>query len=123
MRRGAGALWKALRLATRLVRESSATTPIATPIVRWVAQIAIRALSAQFVFAEDIDSEIRPSHREPHRHYRYSFDMLGEAAMNDHDAQRYLQAYERAIHAVGRADRGPGPVAGGSVSGKLSGCA
>jgi RHH-type proline utilization regulon transcriptional repressor/proline dehydrogenase/delta 1-pyrroline-5-carboxylate dehydrogenase len=115
-----GVLSKALHLATRLVRASSATAPIATPLVRRIAQIAIKALSAQFVFAENIDTAIRRSHRAAHRHYRYSFDMLGEAAMNEHDAQRYLQAYEHAIHAVGRADRGLGPVAGGSVSVKLS---
>jgi RHH-type proline utilization regulon transcriptional repressor/proline dehydrogenase/delta 1-pyrroline-5-carboxylate dehydrogenase len=77
-------------------------------------------LSGQFVFAEDIDTALRRAHREPHDRFRYSFDMLGEAAMNDHDARRYLTAYERAIHAVGRADRGRGPVAGGSVSVKLS---
>jgi RHH-type transcriptional regulator, proline utilization regulon repressor / proline dehydrogenase / delta 1-pyrroline-5-carboxylate dehydrogenase len=110
----------ALRLASRMVSDSSLIAPIATPVVRLVAQIAIRALSAQFVFAEDIDSALRRSHREPFNSFRYSFDMLGEAAMNDHDAQRYLQAYERAIHAIGRADRGRGPVAGGSVSVKLS---
>ena len=119
-RPASGVLGGALHLATKLVRDSSITAPIATPVVRSVAQLAIKILAAQFVFAEDIDEAIRRSHREPYRNYRYSFDMLGEAAMNEHDAQRYLRAYERAIHAVGRADEGRGPIAGGSVSVKLS---
>lgn len=116
----AGTLARLLHLATGMVRESNPIAPLAMPVVRLVAQLAIKALSGQFVFAEDIDTALRRAHREPHASFRYSFDMLGEAAMNDHDAQRYLAAYERAIHAVGRADRGRGPVAGGSVSVKLS---
>jgi RHH-type proline utilization regulon transcriptional repressor/proline dehydrogenase/delta 1-pyrroline-5-carboxylate dehydrogenase len=116
----AGTLARLLQLATGMVRESNPIAPLAMPIVRLMAQIAIKALSGQFVFAEDIDTALRRAHREPHDSFRYSFDMLGEAAMNDHDAQRYLAAYEHAIHAVGRADRGRGPVAGGSISVKLS---
>jgi RHH-type proline utilization regulon transcriptional repressor/proline dehydrogenase/delta 1-pyrroline-5-carboxylate dehydrogenase len=116
----AGTLARLLQVATRMVSESSPIAPIAMPLVRLVAQIAIKVLSAQFVFAEDIDTALRRAHREPFDSFRYSFDMLGEAAMNDQDAQRYLSAYERAIHAVGRADRGRGPVAGGSISVKLS---
>jgi RHH-type proline utilization regulon transcriptional repressor/proline dehydrogenase/delta 1-pyrroline-5-carboxylate dehydrogenase len=116
----AGILASSLNLAARLVRESTLTAPLATPIVRYVVQLAIKALGAQFVFAEDIHSALRRSHHGDNRSYRYSFDMLGEAALTDHDAQRYLRAYEGAIHAVGAADRGRGPLAGGSVSVKLS---
>jgi RHH-type proline utilization regulon transcriptional repressor/proline dehydrogenase/delta 1-pyrroline-5-carboxylate dehydrogenase len=35
--------------------------------------------------------------------FRYSYDMLGEAAMTEEDAKRYLRAYEEAIHAIGKA--------------------
>jgi RHH-type proline utilization regulon transcriptional repressor/proline dehydrogenase/delta 1-pyrroline-5-carboxylate dehydrogenase len=115
-----GWLSSSLHLATRLVRESSVTARIATPLVRGVAQLAIKALGAQFVFAQDIESALQRSHRTSLNRFRYSFDMLGEAALTEQDAQRYLQAYERALHAVGGADRGRGPVAGGSVSVKLS---
>jgi len=119
-RPAAGVLGNSLHLAAKLIRDSSITAPAAIPVVRSVAQLAIKTLAAQFVFAEDIDEALRRSQREQNRRYRYSFDMLGEAAMNDHDAQRYLRAYERAIHAVGRADQGRGPITGGSVSVKLS---
>src|SRR3546814_14529907 len=33
--------------------------------------------------------------------YRYSYDMLGEAALTEADALRYLDAYRKAIHAIG----------------------
>ena len=40
--------------------------------------------------------------RGENRAYRYSFDMLGEAALTDADAKRYLDAYHQAIGAVAR---------------------
>src|SRR5256885_7718675 len=46
--------------------------------------------------------------------------MLGEAAATDSDAQRYLQAYEQAIHAIGAASNGRGIFEGPGISIKLS---
>ena len=36
---------------------------------------------------------------------RYSYDMLGEAAITAEDSQRYFVAYEEAIHAIGQRGR------------------
>src|SRR5690606_15569959 len=36
------------------------------------------------------------------RHYRYSFDMLGEGARTAEDARRYFRSYADAIDAIGR---------------------
>ena len=56
----------------------------------------------------------RPDHRRgagerPRRWrrkgFRYSYDMLGEAAVTAAQADHYMQAYEQAIHAIGRAAR------------------
>src|SRR5262249_3134613 len=38
-----------------------------------------------------------------HPEFRYSFDMLGEGARTDADAQRYFDAYANAIAAIGEA--------------------
>ena len=46
--------------------------------------------------------------------------MLGEAALTGADADRYFDAYQAAIHAIGRASAGRGVVAGPGVSVKLS---
>ena len=35
--------------------------------------------------------------------FRYSYDMLGEAATTAADAERYYRDYEQAIHAIGKA--------------------
>src|SRR5690606_39555274 len=46
--------------------------------------------------------------------------MLGEAALTDEDARRYLAAYEEAIEAIGSAARGLGIHRGPGISIKLS---
>jgi RHH-type proline utilization regulon transcriptional repressor/proline dehydrogenase/delta 1-pyrroline-5-carboxylate dehydrogenase len=38
--------------------------------------------------------------------FRYSYDMLGEAALTSEDAKRYYASYEQAIHAIGKASPG-----------------
>ena len=61
-----------------------------------------------------------PSQREA-RGYRFSYDMLGEAAMTAADAAALLtRSYEQAIHAIGKASRGRGIYAGPGISVKLS---
>jgi RHH-type proline utilization regulon transcriptional repressor/proline dehydrogenase/delta 1-pyrroline-5-carboxylate dehydrogenase len=46
--------------------------------------------------------------------------MLGEAAMTANDARRYLEDYENAIHAIGKASAGRGVYGGPGISIKLS---
>jgi len=36
----------------------------------------------------------------------YSFDMLGESALIDADAKKYLASYRKAIQSIGDADKG-----------------
>jgi RHH-type transcriptional regulator, proline utilization regulon repressor / proline dehydrogenase / delta 1-pyrroline-5-carboxylate dehydrogenase len=95
------------------------------PLLRWAARQAMRLIGGRFVFAETIEAAVARARTSPGgssrvRPYRYSFDMLGEAALTAEDAERYLRAYEHAIHVAGAAYRGLGPVAAGSVSVKLS---
>src|SRR5690606_29127148 len=53
--------------------------------------------------------------------YRYSYDMLGEAALTQRDADRYLAAYRGAIDAIGRDAGGqPDAIIAPSISVKLS---
>src|SRR3546814_11633196 len=42
--------------------------------------------------------------------YRYSYDMLGEAAHTAEDAERYFEAYRKAIAAIGKVAKGKGVV-------------
>ena len=52
--------------------------------------------------------------------FRYSYDMLGEAALTSEDAKRYYASYEQAIHAIGKASAGRGIYEGPGISIKLS---
>jgi RHH-type proline utilization regulon transcriptional repressor/proline dehydrogenase/delta 1-pyrroline-5-carboxylate dehydrogenase len=57
------------------------------PLVRTAVRQAMRILAGQFVLAETIEEAVaRAAERRP---YRFSFDMLGEAARTSEDAERY----------------------------------
>ena len=68
------------------------------PVVRTAVRQAMRILAGQFVLAETIEAAVaRAAERRP---YRFSFDMLGEAARTSEDAERYFQSYKAAIATV-----------------------
>ncbi|MDE2244720.1 MAG: bifunctional proline dehydrogenase/L-glutamate gamma-semialdehyde dehydrogenase PutA, partial [Xanthomonadaceae bacterium] len=75
------------------------------PLVRLAVRQAMRIMGHQFVMGRTIDEALDRAAGKEHRAYRYSYDMLGEAALTAPDAARYLQAYRDAILALGR--RGP----------------
>ncbi|MET0682200.1 MAG: bifunctional proline dehydrogenase/L-glutamate gamma-semialdehyde dehydrogenase PutA [Casimicrobiaceae bacterium] len=90
------------------------------PLIRKGVDLAMRLLGRQFVTGRTIDEALDNAREREARGYTFSFDMLGEAAMTEVDAARYGVAYENAIHAIGRAAAGRGPVAGPGISVKLS---
>jgi len=73
------------------------------PVARAALKQAMRILGHQFVMGRDIDSALTRAAGKEERDYRYSFDMLGEAALTRADAERYREKYAAAIAAVGRA--------------------
>jgi len=72
------------------------------PVARAALKQAMKILGHQFVMGRDIDSALERASGKDERHYRYSFDMLGEAALTRADADRYREKYSAAIAAVGR---------------------
>ena len=61
-----------------------------------------------FVMGRTIDEAIERMEKRENAGFTASFDMLGEAARTFPDAERYFEAYEDAIRAVGKvAERGP----------------
>ncbi len=73
------------------------------PVARAALKQAMRILGHQFVMGRDIESALSRAAGKEERDYRYSFDMLGEAALTRADAERYREKYSAAIAAVGRA--------------------
>lgn len=82
----ASSLWR--RLLTRL----------GEPVARTLLRSAMGFLGHQFVLGETIDKAIRQSRSGVT--CRYSFDMLGEAAMQAKDVEVYMKAYSDAIRAL-----------------------
>jgi len=75
------------------------------PVIRLAVRQAMRIMGHQFVMGRNIAEALDRSAEKGNRDYRYSYDMLGEAALTQPDADRYHQAYMDAIAALGA--RGP----------------
>jgi RHH-type transcriptional regulator, proline utilization regulon repressor / proline dehydrogenase / delta 1-pyrroline-5-carboxylate dehydrogenase len=74
---------------------------ISEPVLRLAVRQAMKIMAEQFVMGRNIEEALtRGKEDQP---YRHSFDMLGEAALTFHDAQRYFDAYMAAIKAIGAA--------------------
>ena len=92
---------------------------IGEPVVRGALRQAMRIMGHQFVMGRTIEEALERARENPQ--YRYSFDMLGEAAFTRADAQRYFDAYVAAIAALGRSQAGQSfGAATPSISVKLS---
>ncbi|WP_245906351.1 bifunctional proline dehydrogenase/L-glutamate gamma-semialdehyde dehydrogenase PutA [Teichococcus aestuarii] len=99
---------------TRLLRRAG------EPAIRRGVDLAMRMLGEQFVTGQTIAEALANSRARERQGFRYSYDMLGEAAATAEDAARYLHDYETAIHAIGRASAGRGIQEGPGISIKLS---
>ena len=90
------------------------------PVIRKSMEAAVRIMGNQFVMGESIDKALKASIAPEQKGYQFSYDMLGEAALTDEDAQKYMQSYENAIHSVGQANNVRGTKNGPGISVKLS---
>jgi RHH-type proline utilization regulon transcriptional repressor/proline dehydrogenase/delta 1-pyrroline-5-carboxylate dehydrogenase len=90
------------------------------PLIRKGVDMAMRMLGNQFVTGQTIVEALKNSRENETRGYRYSYDMLGEAALTELDAENYYASYEAAIHAIGQASNGRGIKDGPGISIKLS---
>jgi RHH-type transcriptional regulator, proline utilization regulon repressor / proline dehydrogenase / delta 1-pyrroline-5-carboxylate dehydrogenase len=87
------------------------------PVIRHAVRAAVRIMGEQFVLGPTIEQALTRADEEG---LLCSFDMLGEAARTQADADRYEGAYVAAVEAVGAHARGRGPDIGHGVSVKLS---
>ena len=81
----------------------SAIRRLGEPVIRTAVSRAMREMGNQFVLGETIASAMKRASRSEAKGYTYSYDMLGEAARTDEDAQRYFEAYRNAIRAIASA--------------------
>jgi RHH-type transcriptional regulator, proline utilization regulon repressor / proline dehydrogenase / delta 1-pyrroline-5-carboxylate dehydrogenase len=100
-----------------LLRKLGARTVVAATLR------AVQLLGRQFVLGQDIDEALAHAGaaRRELPSQRFSYDMLGEGARTEPDAQRYLQAYQRGIAAIAKSVDPALPVeANDGISIKLS---
>ncbi|AOY86890.1 bifunctional proline dehydrogenase/L-glutamate gamma-semialdehyde dehydrogenase [Marinobacter salinus] len=76
------------------------------PVIRTVAGQAMKEMGRQFVLGRDINEAQDEARDYMAKGYTYSYDMLGEAARTDDDAQRYYESYSNAIDSIAKACKG-----------------
>jgi RHH-type proline utilization regulon transcriptional repressor/proline dehydrogenase/delta 1-pyrroline-5-carboxylate dehydrogenase len=83
---------------------------------------AIQLLGRQFVLGRTITEAMSEAdaQRKAQPGLRYSYDMLGEGARTERDAERYLASYRNAIAAISGARVAASPMAADGISIKLS---
>ncbi|WP_050896292.1 bifunctional proline dehydrogenase/L-glutamate gamma-semialdehyde dehydrogenase PutA [Neisseria meningitidis] len=90
------------------------------PLIRQGVNYAMRLLGKQFVTGQTIEEALQNGKEREKMGYRFSFDMLGEPAYPQADADRYYRDYVEAIHAIGKDAAGQGVYEGNGISVKLS---
>jgi RHH-type proline utilization regulon transcriptional repressor/proline dehydrogenase/delta 1-pyrroline-5-carboxylate dehydrogenase len=90
------------------------------PIIRNAMKQAMRIMGKQFVLGRTIDEAMSIAAPLEAEGYRFSYDMLGEAAFTMEDAGRYLASYRNALKTLGARTRGADIFARASISVKLS---
>ncbi len=90
------------------------------PLIRHGVNLAMRLMGEQFVSGQTIEEALENGRAMEAKGFRYSYDMLGEAAITAEQAAKYFADYQQAIRAIGRASAGRGIYAGPGISVKLS---
>jgi RHH-type proline utilization regulon transcriptional repressor/proline dehydrogenase/delta 1-pyrroline-5-carboxylate dehydrogenase len=94
---------------------------VGEPVIRLAVRQAMKIMGHQFVMGRTIGEALSRARKGRNADYRYSYDMLGEAALTQRDADRYLEAYRSAIDAIGRdAGQPADEIVAPSISVKLS---
>ncbi|MDZ7643870.1 MAG: proline dehydrogenase family protein [Woeseiaceae bacterium] len=91
------------------------------PVVRAAMRQAMRiALGASSSMGRTIGEALKRGRTEAAARYRYSFDMLGEAAITAEDADGYFDAYSDAIEKIGASNTHSDIFSASGISVKLS---
>ncbi len=76
------------------------------PVVRTAVARAMKIMGQQFVLGQTIEEGIRRAEKLRAKGYTYSYDMLGEGARSDADAQGYFDSYAHAIGEIATIAKG-----------------
>ncbi|MGE3665472.1 MAG: bifunctional proline dehydrogenase/L-glutamate gamma-semialdehyde dehydrogenase PutA [Steroidobacteraceae bacterium] len=90
---------------------------IGEPVARAALRQSMKILGHQFVMGRTVGEALSRAGGKRERAYRYSFDMLGEAALTAADADRYLDKYRDAIAGLAPPSGSPPTSWGGAQGG------
>ena len=90
------------------------------PVIRAAVKRAMQEMGRQFVLGQTIEAALKEARADQARGFTYSYDMLGEAARTQADADRYAASYAAAIAAIGQSTRADRIVDAPGISVKLS---
>ena len=98
----------------------AAVKRLGEPVIRAAVARAMKEMGRNFVLGETIGHAMKRAGELESRGYTYSYDMLGEAARTEADAQRYHLGYSAAISAIAAAARSGDTRENPGISVKLS---
>jgi len=101
-------------------RLRAAIRRLGEPVIRVAVGRAMREMGRQFVLGETIAEALVRARAAENEGYRFSYDMLGEAARTEADARRYMLAYSGALAAIADSTTGTTLAGRPGLSVKLS---
>ena len=90
------------------------------PVIRSAMKQAMRIMGKQFVLGRTIEEALGIAKPLEAEGYRFSYDMLGEAAFTADDAKKYFSSYKSALKKLGTKAVGADVLSRPSLSVKLS---
>ncbi len=87
-------------LGRMVAATKAALDRLGEPVIRAGVAQAMRVMGEYFVLGETIDEALTRAKKYAAKGYLFSYDMLGEAAHTESDAQKYLGDYAAAIDAI-----------------------
>lgn len=93
---------------------------VGEPVIRGAVAQAMKIMGEHFVLGETIADAQRRAKDYAKAGYNFSFDMLGEAAHTEADAQKYFRDYENAISEIAKAAASDRSIENPGISVKLS---
>jgi len=96
------------------------TTTVGAPMIRTVSAKAMQLFATKFVMGQTIEDALKKSDQDQAKGFSHSFDMLGEEAYTQEDADQYYQAYDQALDAIAEHTKDSPSLLGPAISIKLS---
>src|SRR3990167_4363804 len=90
------------------------------PVIREAVKYAMKMLSENFILGRTIEEALKNSEKLSKKGYWFSYDMLGEMAKTQAQADFYFSEYQTAIAAIGKAGSSESGFGSKSISVKLS---